>query len=118
MLPMIRVPHEAIRLNSTACRKDRLVTLRLAAPLHSERVLIRPLLDTDLDALFPINGDDEVTRFLPYKTWHTMDDARAWLTRTRTLETAGNAVQLVLLRADATRSTVIGTCLLFNAHEH
>lgn len=69
----------------------------------------------DLPALLAINGDAEVTRFLPYSPWRGLDDAVAWLARMQQLQDAGTGVQLVLQRrADA---ALLGTLLLFRVDE-
>jgi RimJ/RimL family protein N-acetyltransferase len=75
------------------------------------RVTIRPVRHADLDELFEINGDEAVTRFLPYATWRTAQDASAWLARMEDLAAAGTGRQLVITRNEDHR--VIGTLLLF-----
>lgn len=65
----------------------------------------------DLPALLAVNGDPEVTRFLPYRPWRDLDDATAWLARMQALHDGGSGAQLVLQRrADA---ALLGTLLLF-----
>lgn len=72
---------------------------------------LRPVQATDLPALLAINGDAEVTRFLPYRRWDSLADAQAWLQRMQTLRDDAGAAQLVLQRkADG---AVLGTLLLF-----
>jgi RimJ/RimL family protein N-acetyltransferase len=84
---------------------------RIVAP----RVELVPVGEPHLEDLLEVNGDLEVTRFLPYATWASLDDARAWLARMTTLSDAGTARQLVLLRpADG---KAIGTLLLFQYDE-
>lgn len=79
--------------------------------IEADRVGLRPVAATDLPALLAINGDPQVTQFLPYATWQTLDDGAAWLTRMEALGATGTAQQLVVVRrADA---AVIGTLLLF-----
>jgi ribosomal-protein-alanine N-acetyltransferase len=80
--------------------------------IATPRLVIRAVAAPDLDDLFAINGDPEVTRFLPYETWKDAAAGHAWLERMRKLEAAGAALQLVAARADDAR--VVGTCLLFN----
>lgn len=80
---------------------------RIATP----RLVLRPVAAGDLPDLLEVNGDPEVTRFLPYATWRSPDDAAAWLERMDTLAAAGDARQLVLVRAADAR--VVGTLLLF-----
>jgi [ribosomal protein S5]-alanine N-acetyltransferase len=84
-------------------------------PLRTERLSIRAVGQTDLPDLLQVNGDSEVTRYLPYATWQSMDDARAWLARMQAMMDAGTGHQLVLERqADA---KVIGSALLFKHEE-
>lgn len=84
-------------------------------PIESRRLLLRLVAEPDLPALLQVNGDAEVTRFLPYATWHSMADADAWYQRMAGLQAAGAAWQFVV--ADKTSGTAIGTCLLFRFDE-
>lgn len=85
------------------------------APIHCPRLTVRPVAAADLPELLAVNGDDEVTRFLPYATWRGLDDARAWLARMEALRAAGGAQQLVIERRADGR--VIGSVLLFKHDE-
>ncbi|MBL8333869.1 MAG: GNAT family N-acetyltransferase, partial [Rubrivivax sp.] len=49
--------------------------------VESARLVLRPVSADDLPALMGINGDPEVTRFLPYRTWQGLEDAHSWLAR-------------------------------------
>lgn len=80
---------------------------RIATP----RLVLRPVAAGDLPDLLEVNGDPEVTRFLPYAAWRSLDDAAGWLDRMDTLAAAGDARQLVLVRAADAHA--IGTLLLF-----
>ena len=80
-------------------------------PLETDRLLIRAVEATDLVALLTVNGDDEVTQYLPYASWQHMDDARAWLARMTAMQASGMALQLVIV--DKVLATAIGTVLLF-----
>lgn len=83
----------------------------LIAHIEADRVALRPVAATDLPALLAINGDPQVTQFLPYATWLSLDDGAAWLARMEALGATGTGQQLVVVRrADA---AVIGTLLLF-----
>lgn len=83
--------------------------------IRSERLQIRPVAPADLPDLLEINGDDEVTRFLPYATWRGPDDGASWLARMDALAATGTGQQLVAARqADG---KVIGTVLLFKFDE-
>ena len=80
-------------------------------PLHTARLTLRPVAADDLPDLLRINGDDTVTRFLPYATWAGLDDGRAWLHRMQAQETGASGRQLVLVLKDS--GQVIGTWLIF-----
>jgi [ribosomal protein S5]-alanine N-acetyltransferase len=82
-----------------------------AVELHTPRLVVRRVQEQDLPALMHINGDDAVTRHLPYASWRSMDDANAWLNRMHGLEAAGATCQYVVM--DKTLDQAIGTCLLF-----
>lgn len=91
------------------------MTFPFIAPIESPRLTLRPVLAADLPDLLEVNGDPQVTRFLPYDTWQSLDDGAAWLSRMDTLAGSGTGRQLVLVRrAD---STVIGSMLLFRFDE-
>ncbi|MGL4574464.1 MAG: GNAT family N-acetyltransferase [Burkholderiaceae bacterium] len=89
----------------------------LTAPplIETPRLHIRLVTESDLPALLTFNGDDEVTRFLPYATWKSMDDARAWLKRMQGFQDAGGTLQFVVV--DRQSALAIGTCLLFKHEE-
>jgi [ribosomal protein S5]-alanine N-acetyltransferase len=84
-------------------------------PIRTARLCLRPLQSADLADLHAVNGDDEVTRFLPYTSWCTPEDATTWLARMHALHDAGTGRQLVMQRAGDGR--VIGTLLLFRFDE-
>jgi ribosomal-protein-alanine N-acetyltransferase len=83
--------------------------------IASERLALRAVAASDLPDLMKINGDSEVTRFLPYATWETDADAEAWLERMNRLAQEAGARQLVLVRTEDQR--VVGTALLFKFDE-
>lgn len=80
-------------------------------PVCTDRLTVRPIDAADLGDLFDVNGDETVTRFLPYPTWASADDGAAWLTRMQALTATGTARQLVVERRRDGK--VIGTVLLF-----
>lgn len=88
------------------------MSLPQIGPLSTPRLMIREVKPSDLDDLFEVNGDHEVTRYLPYATWQSRDDGVAWLARMTALVERGNARQLVVVRKEDDQ--VIGTLLLFN----
>ncbi len=79
--------------------------------LQTGRLSICSATTDHLVDLMKIFGDPEVTRFVPYKTWLSTDDAHAWLERVHALERAGSARQLVLV--DRSSGRVLGTFQLF-----
>lgn len=83
--------------------------------IRTARVVVRTVAEADLADLLEVNGDDEVTRFLPYATWRGPDDAAAWLARMEALCATGSARQLVIERRPDRK--VIGTVLLFQFDE-
>lgn len=64
---------------------------RSCRTIQSPRLTVRPLSPRDLDELLAVNGDAEVTKFLPDATWAGRSDAEAWLARMSAL--AGHRVQ-------------------------
>ena len=79
--------------------------------LESDRVVVRAIDPSDLEPLMEVNGDEEVTKYLPYRTWKTLDDAREWYDRMISMQSRGLAIQLVVAEKPSRRA--IGTCLLF-----
>jgi [ribosomal protein S5]-alanine N-acetyltransferase len=84
-------------------------------PIHSARLTIRKLRESDVSDLFEINGDAEVTNFLPYNTWQSEADGVAWVKRMQEMATLGTGEQFVL-ELVAVRK-VVGTLLMFQYNE-
>ncbi|CAG0956009.1 diamine N-acetyltransferase [Burkholderiales bacterium] len=84
-------------------------------PVETARLVLRLVAETDLPALLAVNGDDEVTRFLPYATWRSLSDAQAWLKRMTDVQASGTALQFVV--AEKPSGAAIGTCLVFRHDE-
>jgi [ribosomal protein S5]-alanine N-acetyltransferase len=84
-------------------------------PIETPRLLVRRVAETDLPALLAVNGDVEVTRYLPYPAWATLADGEAWLQRMNGIQASGTALQFVIV--DRTAGQAIGTCLLFRHDE-
>lgn len=82
--------------------------------LDTTRLTLRQVSERDLEDLMAVNGDPEVTRFLPYATWQGPEDGLAWLRRAEALTASGVGRQLVLVDRDG---RVIGTLLLFRFEE-
>lgn len=89
----------------------------LSTPIivESARLIVRPVEEADLQALLQVNGDDEATRFLPYASWRSLADGRAWFERMSILGARGESIQYVV--TDRTTGLAIGTCLLFRYEE-
>lgn len=83
--------------------------------VSSPRLTLRPVGEGDLADLLEINGDPEVTKFLPYATWQSLEDGAAWLKRMEALGATGTGQQLVAARNEDGK--VIGTVLLFKYDE-
>ena len=83
--------------------------------ITTERLLIRPVTDADLDDLLLVNGDDTVTHFLPYDTWQSHADGVAWLARVEARTADGSGQQLVIERTSDRKG--IGAILLFRYDE-
>jgi [ribosomal protein S5]-alanine N-acetyltransferase len=79
--------------------------------LETPRLRVRPVAAHDLPDLLAVNGDADVTRFLPYPAWTSLADGQAWLERMAALQAAGSAWQLVVV--DKASNAAVGTCLLF-----
>src|SRR5687767_11079648 len=83
--------------------------------IATPRTTLREVCVDDLPDLMEVNGDPEVTRFLPYATWESLSDASAWLERMDKLVVTGVAKQLVIVHGVDRK--VIGTALLFKFEE-
>jgi [ribosomal protein S5]-alanine N-acetyltransferase len=83
--------------------------------LETPRLRIRAVAQADLPDLLAVNGDPQVTEFLPYATWACMDDALAWFARMQAQEATGAARQLVVQHK--ANGMVVGTVLLFKWDE-
>ena len=83
--------------------------------IATPRTTLREVRADDLPDLMEVNGDPEVTEFLPYVTWQSLSDASAWLDRMNKLASAGTANQLVIVRNVDKKA--IGTALLFKFEE-
>lgn len=83
--------------------------------IESPRLVLRPVTAEDLPDLLEVNGDPEVTRFLPYDTWQSLADAAAWFRRMEDVAAAGTGRVFALVRrADG---KVVGDLLLFKYDE-
>ncbi|HLX24083.1 MAG TPA: GNAT family N-acetyltransferase [Usitatibacter sp.] len=89
--------------------------LKIPKPIQTARLTVRPVDKSDLVALMKVNGDDSVTKYLPYSTWRTIADARAWLKRMRRHEKNGATVQFAVI--DKASGDAVGTGLVFAFEE-
>ena len=80
-------------------------------PLETQRLIVRHVQVSDLPELLVVNGHDDVTRYLPYASWASIADARAWLERMQRAQASGSALQWAVV--DKAIAAVIGSCLLF-----
>lgn len=84
-------------------------------PITSPKFTLRLVEATDVRQLMAINGDEEVTRYLPYATWKSAADGEAWFARMSNLVAAGATLQWVIVERASNR--IVGTCLLFRYDE-
>ena len=119
----VRVDHARVPSDDRSAAAELLVTSSAPSvpvqflqpdPIESSRLLLRLVEERDIPALLKINGDDEVTRFLPYATWRSNADGEAWFARYRALIASNTASQFVVV--EKASSAIVGTCLLFR-HE-
>lgn len=82
-------------------------SLRFTTP----RLSLAPFRPEDLEDLKPVNRDPEVTKYLPYPTWHTQEDADAWLARLQKRTAAREGLQFAVRLREPNR--VIGNALMF-----
>lgn len=84
----------------------------LDRPIETGRLVLRLVSEADLDGLFAVHGDDEVTRFIPSSTWTSREDAVAWLARNAAMHAEGKARRWAIVEKGSERR--IGDCMLFN----
>ena len=85
------------------------------SPIETSRLQVRQVREDALSALLGINGDPEVTKFLPYPTWNSLTDGQAWFKRMQIIQEGGAALQFVVI--DKHTGQPVGTCLLFRHDE-
>lgn len=83
--------------------------------IESPRLLLRPVEAADLPDLMAVNGDPEVTRFLPYDTWQSLADGEAWFARSAALGASGTGQLFALISKP--ESKALGTLVLFRYDE-
>ncbi len=80
--------------------------------LRTERLVLRPLRETDASALFGIFSDPKVMRYWSTPPWTTMDQAHAMIARDLKAMPAGEHLLLGIERAGD--GALLGTCTLFS----
>ena len=80
--------------------------------LETPRLWLRPLAVGDVPALWAVNSDPQVTRFLPYPAWTCTDDAQAWYQRMEGRIQRGEITYNVMV--DKSTGAVVGGTLLMN----
>jgi [ribosomal protein S5]-alanine N-acetyltransferase len=88
-------------------------------PISTDRLCVRPVLESDLPSLLAINSDEEVVKFLGHAPWQAMAEAEAWFERISKQQASGSALEFVIVANET--GNVIGRCGLFefeavNAH--
>ncbi|MEA5449564.1 GNAT family N-acetyltransferase [Leptolyngbya sp. CCNP1308] len=80
--------------------------------LNTERLVLRPLCETDVKALYTIFSDPAVMRYWNTAPWEHVGEARDAIANDFEARRTGNSLQLGVEKiADA---QLIGTCTLFN----
>ncbi|GHA18583.1 N-acetyltransferase [Arenicella chitinivorans] len=80
--------------------------------IQTENYLLRPIVETDITAIYAIHSDDEVNRYLPYQTWQNWADAERWYARVLERRGIAEAAQFVILRRG--RPELVGTAIAFD----
>ncbi len=83
--------------------------------IATPRLILRPVAAGDLNALFSVNGDEEVVRYTPQSPWLTPADGEAWYSRVSANHESGAALQFVIVLRDG--AGPIGTVVLFHFNE-
>ena len=82
--------------------------------IMTARLRLRPLADSDAEALLGIFGDPQVMRYWSTPPWTGLDDAHEMIQRDRAALSLGHYVRLGLERVGD--ATLIGACTLFDLH--
>jgi len=80
-------------------------------PLQTERLLLRPLVPEDAQALFGIFSDPLVVRWGSSPAWTEMSQADEFVQRAADAQAAGTSLRLALVRREDDR--LIGQCTLY-----
>ena len=79
--------------------------------LSTDRLVLRPLLPTDADAVFAMRSDPIVQRYGSHPPWTDRQTAVAYIERDMGAMAAGNGAQFGIERRED--GAVIGTCTLY-----
>lgn len=83
--------------------------------LTTSRLILRPLRDEDVQALFAIWSDADAMRYLPFPTMTCLDQAMDRVARK--LRTSANGQEFIWALELRTTGEVLGDCALFHADE-
>jgi [ribosomal protein S5]-alanine N-acetyltransferase len=86
-----------------------------STPIELQRVRLRRIEPSDVDAFFAIYSDAEVCRYLSHPPFTERAQAEAWLARVFAGQERGSSLQLAVERKQD--GAMIGTCTLFNCHQ-
>ncbi len=78
--------------------------------LHTSRLLLRPFAETDLDAIFALQSDPDVTRYWDAPPWKTRAQAERFIAMCRKMEEDGTGIRLAVARIGD--GAFIGWCTL------
>jgi ribosomal-protein-alanine N-acetyltransferase len=84
-------------------------------PIDLARLRLRSIEDSDIDAMFAIYADREVSRYLSFPPMTARAEAEAFVGRIRAGYENGSSWQLAVERRED--GALIGTCILFHFHE-
>ena len=79
------------------------------------RVLISPLKDSDLAAVYDMHCTDNVNKYIPYSTWQSWQDAEQWLDMMHQRRAEKEAQIFSLKHKES--GDLIGTSLVFGANK-
>lgn len=79
--------------------------------LETDRLAIRPVIQTDLEPVYAIHSEKQVNQYLPYETWQSWSDALAWYERVEKRRGEEDAEQFVII--NKSDGVLLGTCIVF-----
>jgi RimJ/RimL family protein N-acetyltransferase len=82
--------------------------------LHTGRLCLRPLAETDAPALFGLFSDPEVMRYWSTSPWTQLEQAQAMIADAAEGVRSGRHLRLAATQAET--GQLIGTCSLFNLY--